>query len=155
MNKNKLEQLLAQEDPTDATPGPKERRLISQVYITESALRKAYAYARLVCEVLGEPLECYGYLIAPKGVKGRVARDAYLAPNQEVGGADVKLEGAEVIRAGRAIDQAGYRVLGWWHSHADFEPFHSGIDDGIKTYHYQAGCASNGTGIQFNPPVGQ
>lgn len=127
---NKLESLLGQEPSEEAEDYvPIKRNPVAQAYITKSALKKAYTYARLACDVLKESVECYGYLITPKNLADRVAREVYLAPNQEVGAAEVKLEGESVIKSGREIDKMGYRVLGWWHSHADFEPFHSGTDD--------------------------
>ncbi|MBI4143795.1 Mov34/MPN/PAD-1 family protein [Candidatus Woesearchaeota archaeon] len=129
--KNKLEELLANtsaevecEHPVSVREHPVEK-----VYVTKSALAKANAYASLACEVLKESVECYGYLITPKGENDRIVRDVYLAPGQDVGSAHVIIPGSNVIMAGRAIDALGYRVLGWWHSHANMETFHSKIDD--------------------------
>ncbi len=130
MNINNLDELLEQpEGGNNAEIIKQVRNPISQVYITKGALNKAYTYAELVCDVLGESLECYGFLITPKESKDRIARDVYLAPNQTVSGADVIIEGEDVILAGREIDALGYKVLGWWHSHANFDTFHSGTDD--------------------------
>ncbi len=128
---SKLEALLSQEPIEEECEAhiPVKRNPVAQAYITRSALSKAYTYARLACDVLEESVECYGYLISPQGVKDRIVRDVYLAPNQDVSGADVKISGEDVINAGRDIDKMGYKVLGWWHSHANFDTFHSGTDD--------------------------
>ncbi len=129
--KNKLELLLSQEPIEEECEAhiPVKRNPIAQAYITRSALNKAYTYARLACDVLEESVECYGYLITPKDAKDRIARDIYFAPNQDVSSTHVRIEGESIIESGRAIDKMSYRVLGWWHSHADFDPFHSGTDD--------------------------
>ncbi len=129
--KNKLDALLSHEPVEEECEAhiPIKRNPVAQAYITRSALNKAYTYARLACEVLEESVECYGYLISPQGVRDRLVRDVYLAPNQDVSGGDVRVSGEDVINAGRAIDKMGYRVLGWWHNHADFDTFHSGTDD--------------------------
>ena len=131
MSKNKLEALLGarvSEEDVVITP-VRKRNLISQVYITSPALEKAYRYAELVCDVLKESLECYGYLITPKDTNDRVARDVYLAANQEASSAGVEVSGQGIIESGREIDKIGFRVLGWWHSHADFDTFHSSTDN--------------------------
>jgi len=128
--KNKLELLLGEDNVNESEVSHFiKRNPVAQAYITRSALGKAYAYARLACEVLEESVECYGFLVTPKSAKDRIVRDVYLAPNQHVSSADVKIDGESIIQSGREIDKNGYRVLGWWHSHADFDPFHSGTDD--------------------------
>lgn len=130
MRNSKLEALLGQEPEEYIIAAPvRKRNLISQAYITRPALDKAYRYAELAYDVLKESLECYGYLISPKDANDRIARDVYLAANQEASSAGVKVSGEGIIQSGREIDKMGYRVLGWWHSHADFDTFHSGIDD--------------------------
>src|SRR3989344_3080108 len=106
-----------------------QRKLFSNVYISRGALKKAFAYARLVCDVYGEKVECYGYLINPKDKKDRIVRDIYLAPEQDVSSSGVKIMGESVIESGRDIDKMGYKILGWWHSDASFDTFHSGTDD--------------------------
>ncbi len=108
---------------------PKRERPVSDIHITPHALEKAHRYAELACEELETPVECYGYLISPKETKDRVARDIYLAPRQTVNSAHVGLALGAVTEAGRELHAGGYRVLGWWHSHADFQTFHSSEDD--------------------------
>lgn len=120
-----LDFLLSGEEPV-ARQEKKEK--IMDVQITQYALDRAFKYAELVCDVHNRELECIGYLITPKNSGDRIARDAYLAREQEVGGAHVELSAEDVIKAGREIDSLGHRVLGWWHSHAGFHTFHSGTD---------------------------
>jgi len=127
MKINKLETLL-DEEVKECECSNKKRNLFSQVYITKGALKKAYTYAKLACDVFGQSVECYGYLITPKDKKDRVVRDVYLA-KQEVSAAYVSITGEDVINAGKEIDKMGYKVLGWWHSHANFSTFHSSTDD--------------------------
>jgi len=107
----------------------RKRELIPDLQITQYAMDRAFTYARLVCEVTEAENECIGYLITPKKNKGRVVSDVYLPKEQEVSGASVEISPEDVIKAGREIDQQGYRVLGWWHSHAGMSTFHSGTDE--------------------------
>ena len=106
-----------------------EHNLLSDVQVTREALNKANRYAKLVCDVFQDDLECYGYLIKPKERRDRIATDAYLATGQTVSHSGVSLNGEEVIKAGKELDKLGYSVLGWWHSHAMYHPFHSYTDD--------------------------
>lgn len=96
--------------------------------ITEKALRKAQKYAQLVVEEFG-PKECMGYLLTDADNDSGIVTDVLLAPNQEVTGTSVEIDGSAVIQAGKEARERGKRVIGWWHSHADFSPFHSSIDD--------------------------
>lgn len=128
---SKLDALLGDDDTKGEDSLIVEKRSpISQAYITRSALNKAYAYARIACEVVEESAECYGYLISPRKCEDRIVRDVCFAPNQKVSGADVVIGGNDVIKIGRELDKKEYKILGWWHSHADFDTFHSGTDDG-------------------------
>jgi len=125
-----LKELLA-EGPSNRVVKATKREL-EELHITEHAFTKARTYAKLACEIRNDPkLECGGYLIAPKDSGDRVARDAYLARGQIVGGTgnmSYRLEGKDVIRAGREIEALGCKVLGWWHSHGNYEVFHSPTD---------------------------
>ena len=102
---------------------------LNDLQITQYAVDRAFTYAKLVCEVTKQENECIGYLITPKGTRDRLVRDVYFPKEQEVTSASVEISPQQVIAAGRAIDEMGYRVLGWWHSHAGFGTFHSGIDE--------------------------
>jgi proteasome lid subunit RPN8/RPN11 len=102
---------------------------LNNLQITQYAVDRAFTYARLVCEVSKAENECIGYLITPKDKRDRIVRDVYLPKEQDISSAFVELSAQDVIKAGREIDEMGYRVLGWWHSHAGFNTFHSGTDE--------------------------
>jgi len=126
--KKDLDLLLNEAEPEARKEEPEIT--INDLQITKSAFDKAFAYARIVCEVAEDELECIGYLITPKNAGDRVVRNVFFARDQEISAAAVELSAQDVIKAGREIDSLGYRVLGWWHSHAGFGTFHSGTDDG-------------------------
>jgi len=98
------------------------------LHIQERALRKAQRYSRLVAEELGG-VECMGYLLADREGDLPVVTDVILAPDQEVDYDSVEVSGASVIQAGEEARRRGKRVVGWWHSHPRFRPFHSREDD--------------------------
>jgi proteasome lid subunit RPN8/RPN11 len=104
-------------------------RGLGSLHLTKYAYDKAYAYARLAVKIARGTIECGGYLIAPKEAKDRVATDSFLARNQEVSGGLFTIEAEDVIKAGREIDEMGYKVLGWWHSHGKLRAFFSTTDD--------------------------
>jgi proteasome lid subunit RPN8/RPN11 len=102
---------------------------IGELQITKAAYEKAFAYARIISELSGDlGTEITGYLVTPKEAKDRVVRDCYLINGQLAEPAEVKIQPQDIIQAGREIDEMGYRVLGWWHSHGDLKTFHSSID---------------------------
>jgi len=121
-----LDFLLGQEEPEEKII-PVNNGLDS-LHITQYAFQKAYAYARLVVKKAKATMECGGYLIAPKDTQDRIATDAFLARNQDVSGGLFTIEAEDVIKAGREIDEMGYRVLGWWHSHGKLKTFFSQTD---------------------------
>ncbi len=107
---------------------------LKTLHITEYAYEKAYAYARLACKKAKGSIECGGYLIAPKDAKDRIATDSFLAKNQDVRDGLFTIEAKDVIEAGREVNEMGYKVLGWWHSHGNTGTFFSKLDDdGQKT----------------------
>jgi len=128
MNTKTLDLLLANDSLPEVREVRKEREMVPDLQITPYAMDRAFTYARLVCEVTGTENECIGYLITPKKNKNRVVRDVYFPKEQDVSSAFVRLSPQDVIKAGEEIDEQGYRVLGWWHSHAGFNAFHSSTD---------------------------
>jgi len=123
---NDLDFLLNQEEPEEkVTPVNKG---LDSLHITQYAFEKAYAYARLAVQKAGDTIECGGYLITPKDAQHRIATDAFLARNQDVSDGLFTVEAEDVIKAGREINEMGYRVLGWWHSHGNSKTFFSDID---------------------------
>jgi proteasome lid subunit RPN8/RPN11 len=129
----KLDDLFADESE-EVKEAKLERKIFSSMYITKDALMKARLYATLSKDNSGTNIECYGYPIGNIVKKNRVIEDVYFAPNQTNGSAHTLIPAESVIAAGREIRERGKRVLGWWHSHANFQPFHSGTDDeNLKT----------------------
>ncbi len=106
-----------------------ERQNFSRVYLAKDALQKARMYADLARDRSGKNIECYGYLIGSPDRRSRLADDVYFAPDQDNNSAHTEIPASAVIRAGREIRGMNKRVLGWWHSHANFPTFHSGTDD--------------------------
>ncbi|MEK6974614.1 MAG: Mov34/MPN/PAD-1 family protein [Nanoarchaeota archaeon] len=102
---------------------------LDTLHITQYAFEKAYAYARLAVKKARGTIECGGYLIAPRNAQDRIATDSFLAKNQDVSAGLFIIKAEDVIKAGREIDEMGYRVLGWWHSHGNLETFFSLTDD--------------------------
>lgn len=100
----------------------------AKVMITPGALLKAKTYARLVERITGSANECYGFLLSKKDDDSGLVVDAYLADNQVYSGGYCKIDGEDVVRAAEAVDPKGYKIVGWWHSHARFGVFHSGTD---------------------------
>ena len=113
---------------------PEKRNLVvnyglDTIHLTDYAYEKAYTYARLAVKKARGTIECGGYLIAPREAVDRIATDAFLARNQDVSSGLFTIEAEEVIKAGREINEMGYRVLGWWHSHGNLQTFFSDTDN--------------------------
>jgi proteasome lid subunit RPN8/RPN11 len=124
---NGLDNLLNQEEPEEERNS--KRNTLTSLRITNYAFEKAYGYAKIACDIAEGTIECGGYLITPKGTRDRVATDSFLAKNQDVSDGLFTIEAEDVIKAGSDIDGMGYKVLGWWHSHAHLDTFFSATDD--------------------------
>jgi proteasome lid subunit RPN8/RPN11 len=96
--------------------------------ITERALRKAQAYARLIAEEFDDA-EYYGYLLGDAKSDRPIVDDVLLAPDQKVTAGSCTVRPESVIKAGQEIARRGKKCLGWVHSHPRFKPYHSYIDD--------------------------
>lgn len=96
--------------------------------ITDQALQKAQAYARLVAEEFDDA-EYYGYLLGDAKSDRPIVDDVLLAPDQKVTSGSCKVSPEGIIKAGQEIAQRGKKCLGWVHSHPRFKPHHSYIDD--------------------------
>jgi proteasome lid subunit RPN8/RPN11 len=96
--------------------------------ITERALRKAQAYARLIAEEFDDA-EYYGYLLGDAKSDRPIVDDVLLAPDQKVTTGSCTVRPESVIKAGQEIARRGKKCLGWVHSHPRFKPYHSYIDD--------------------------
>lgn len=95
--------------------------------ITNFALDKAVRYAHISYK--SQKSECYGWLLTPRASKDFVVRDVSFADDQSAHHTGVNVSGAGVITSIQEATNQGYRVIGWWHSHANFEPFQSPIDN--------------------------
>jgi len=110
---------------------PKDEAVFSEdsFRITRGAFEKAKLYAKLCSKIAGTGMECYGYLMSPKDSKDNTITDVYFADEQMVQNSYVRTTEEAVYSATRNIDAAGCKIVGWWHSHGNLSPFHSGTDD--------------------------
>jgi proteasome lid subunit RPN8/RPN11 len=96
----------------------------SYLPITQKALEKVKTYAKIA-----DRTECYGFLLSPIGAEDGIVYDAILAPNQEVSSTHAHLDPRAAAQAKQEIENKGYKAIGFWHSHSNFNTFHSGTDD--------------------------
>ena len=110
----------------------KEKKAVQEpdeaLRITKGAYEKAMLYAKLVSEIAGSGMECYGYLLKPKDSVEDIVTDVYLGDGQDALSAHVYLSGEGVKRAMDEMEPMGYQIVGWWHSHGTMDTFHSGWD---------------------------
>ncbi len=95
-----------------------------QIPITRRTYEKILAYAKLMGN-----LECYGFLLSPRDNTDNIVQNAILAPSQRVSGGGAGIDDLAATESKAEIENSGYKALGFWHSHAGFSSFHSGIDD--------------------------
>ncbi len=101
--------------------------LFPSIKITEETFDKICIYAKLVCEETGRDLECLGYLLSDTEKFDGIVTDALLMPKQKVySGYAIPVDPAQAFRQ---LREAGKKVIGLWHSHANFGTFHSSTDD--------------------------
>src|SRR3989339_295441 len=98
--------------------------------ITDYALEKMKTYA----ELAGSS-EIYGFLVCQRRNKSRIIEDAILAINQEASGASAGLSGTAAGESKDELKRLGLVPIGFWHSHGNFDTWHSSTDDGnLDTY---------------------
>jgi proteasome lid subunit RPN8/RPN11 len=102
---------------------------LDKILITDYAFDKMRKYSSLVCKIFGKELECGGYLIAPKHDTDCVVKDIFLSDKQNAGKLDYSVDAEADMDSIKKIQNKGYKVMGWWHSHAGINPFHSTTDD--------------------------
>lgn len=122
-----LDMLLAGDEPEERQED-KGNFGFDELHISKYAYEKAFRYAKLVMQGRWGSIEIGGFLTKPRDVPDRVARDAFLARDQEVGRAFYQLDAEDVLKAGKEIEEAGQKIIGWWHSHGKFDTSHSEID---------------------------
>ena len=123
-----LDLLLIDEEPSEE-PRRENGNGLDAVHITRYAYEKAFRYAKLVMERKNRSVEVGGFLTTPKDAKDRVARDAFLARDQEVRVGFYELSAKNVLKAKKELEKKGRKVIGWWHSHGRFKTFHSNTDN--------------------------
>ncbi len=98
--------------------------------INKHALEKIIAYSLILREITNTDYECMGLLTRNEEDPANYIRDAFLIPSQVVSQShcDVRDEGLSFMRKARDLAQK-YKIVGWWHSHGSFQPFHSSTDD--------------------------
>jgi len=96
--------------------------------ISRGAFETIKAYAKLCSRIAGSGMECYGYLLMPKDSLDGTITNIYFADEQIVNPAHVRVTDEAVYNASKIMEPQGYQIVGWWHSHGDMEPFHSGWD---------------------------
>jgi proteasome lid subunit RPN8/RPN11 len=92
--------------------------------ITNNTIKKIDNYAKIVGSS-----ECYGFLVSPIDSNDGIVYDAMLAPNQEVSAGHARIGGEAAAMAKEEIESKNYKALGFWHSHGNFDTFHSQTDD--------------------------
>jgi len=101
---------------------------IQKISITKGTFAKIKAYAKVVTRIAGGGMECYGYLIKEKGSLEDTITDAYLADNQEANSGYCRVTEEGILESAAIINERGYELVGWWHSHGTLPVFHSGTD---------------------------
>lgn len=102
--------------------------------ITDYALNKAKAYAKVVCALASEVKnmnsgwECYGYLLKEDWSLDDVVDEVCFARNQDMTSAYVHVSAEGVQTTSDEVSGLGYQIVGWWHSHGNMTVFHSGTD---------------------------
>ncbi len=110
----------------DEKPAPQD--VTKEFRITRGAFAKAHLYAKLVCAIAGGGMECYGYLLKQADSQDDVVTNIYFADDQETSAAYVRVTEEGIHKTGLAVAARHEQILGWWHSHGNFAPFHSGTD---------------------------
>ncbi len=96
-----------------------------KINISENAYKKIGLYTMLPYQKTGMDLECYGLLLSKKD--SNLIQEVII-PRQEVASASSKANGHAMLDIAKEIP-SDYRAIGFWHSHADFDPSHSTFDD--------------------------
>ena len=124
---NKLDELLSGEEPEELQGNANFG--FDALHLSRYAYEKAFRYAQLVMQGRIGSLEIGGFLTKPKDNPDRIARDAFLARDQEVGSSFYRVSAEDVSRAGKELAEQGQRIIGWWHSHGRLDTFHSPTDN--------------------------
>lgn len=107
----------------------KTEDFLNEILITDYAYKKAKAYSSLACRIFSEPVECGGYLIAPKNDYDCIVKDVFLFNKQNVERIHYSVDAGIDLDSIKEIENSGYKIMGCWHSHAQDHPSHSPNDD--------------------------
>tara|TARA_Y100000310_G_C20677843_1_gene814139 strand:+ start:416 stop:1543 length:1128 start_codon:yes stop_codon:yes gene_type:complete len=111
-----------------------ERQILDRytpIKITDYAIKKANVISKRMCELAGESLEVsFCLLDDDPSAEDMLIGDVYISQDQRVTPAYCDVSGSGGIRSMRDIKyNLKKRIVGWGHSHANFDVFYSGTDD--------------------------
>ncbi len=90
--------------------------------ISEFAFKKVKTVVKSAFEALNHAVESYWLFLGDS-----IIRDIII-PHQHVSHAFVEVDGTNILNLKKEIRESNLEILGWGHSHADFEVFFSGTD---------------------------
>jgi len=100
---------------------------LEKLIITRNTLKKIQLYSNLVCKKGN--FECYGFLLNPKKEKNNIVYNAILAHDQIVSGGHATVHPEGIFKSKAEIENLGYDMIGFWHSHHSMGAWHSTTDD--------------------------
>ncbi len=104
-------------------------RFFQKIKVSEVVRDKIKLICTAVRDVFGSNYEWIGYLL---GNENYIIKDIFI-PYQVINKAFVKEDedkgGVNLVELEKKINETGYKLVGWVHSHGDMSPFHSGVDD--------------------------
>ncbi len=107
--------------------------LPTSIKMTKNAYAKAQAIGKMLEEKSSSSYEWYAFPLASK-CDGYIIRDLILPRKQKISSAHVAVSGEDVALASAEVSEINTAkkfdnyIIGWLHSHANFNPFHSGTD---------------------------
>ena len=96
--------------------------------ITRQALDKANYVAKRIKELSNQNLEIYMYMLGDETNKGYLVNDIFIGRKQIVSGSNCRLSDEGSFESLEMISSQDKRIIGWSHSHAGFDTFHSDTD---------------------------
>ncbi len=103
--------------------------------ITDYALAKKKAYAKVICQItsespqISEDWEGYGYGLKDDWALDDVVEEACFAPHQDASSGYVRVSAQGVEDITKEMASLGYQITNWWHSHGGYPVGHSITDD--------------------------
>jgi len=112
-----------------------------QVIVKSNVMNKLELYPKLVTGEIGG-------LMNVKEQKNKLIIEDIIILKQKVGGAHFRLDEDALFEFLKTNKRRAHRFKGWWHSHANFEAFWSGVDD--ATFDMMAGMSKFALGVVTN-----